>query len=47
MLPTVELGKTGLNVTRLGYGALELRDLDANGCLTGGGRADDGDHSWY
>jgi aryl-alcohol dehydrogenase-like predicted oxidoreductase len=31
MLPTVELGKTGLNVTRLGYGALELRDLEANG----------------
>ena len=31
MLPKVELGKTGLNVTRLGYGALELRDVQSAG----------------
>ena len=31
MLPQIALGKTGLKVTRLGYGALELRDVEANG----------------
>ncbi len=29
MLPKVVLGRTGLAVTRLGYGALELRDVEA------------------
>jgi aryl-alcohol dehydrogenase-like predicted oxidoreductase len=36
MLPKVELGRTGLEVTRLGYGALELRDV-----VAGGGRLSD------
>jgi len=31
MLPKVLLGRTGLAVTRLGYGALELRDVEASG----------------
>jgi aryl-alcohol dehydrogenase-like predicted oxidoreductase len=31
MLPKVMLGRTGLAVTRLGYGALELRDVEADG----------------
>jgi len=31
MLPKVLLGKTGLEVTKLGFGALELRDVQANG----------------
>ena len=34
MLPKVELGSTRMMVTKLGFGALELRDLEANGgCL--------------
>jgi len=36
MLPKVDLGRTGLAVTRLGYGALELRDVNV-----GGGRLSD------
>jgi len=31
MLPKVKLGRTGLEVTRLGFGALELRDTIENG----------------
>lgn len=31
MLPKTALGKTGLEVTKLGFGALELRDIQANG----------------
>ena len=31
MLPKTVLGKTGLEVTKLGFGALELRDVQANG----------------
>ena len=31
MLPKTALGKTGLEVTKLGFGALELRDVQANG----------------
>jgi aryl-alcohol dehydrogenase-like predicted oxidoreductase len=31
MLPKTALGKTALEVTRLGFGALELRDVQANG----------------
>ena len=36
MLPKVDLGRTGLAVTRLGFGALELRDVEV-----GGGRLSD------
>jgi aryl-alcohol dehydrogenase-like predicted oxidoreductase len=31
MLPKTQLGNTGLEVTKLGFGALELRDTQANG----------------
>lgn len=31
MLPLTTLGRTGLEVTKLGFGALELRDTQANG----------------
>ena len=34
MLPKAELGTTGMMVTKLGFGALELRDLESDGgCL--------------
>ena len=31
MLPRVELGSTGMMVTKLGFGALEMRDLETDG----------------
>lgn len=33
-LPTATLGGTGLKVSRLGFGAMELRDVDGAGETT-------------